>query len=244
VLLAPTAWQADIATDNIFVGRVSSFDRGNFGDPLRDYLAHTSVPMRPISLDAVAMALRKNELHVSDVSGDVYALQAATKVRIQEVAQGTAQVHAVATDPYRDEASWTLALQHAGIVALGARPIASTPTSWTYRVPAPHGLAALVEKLRASKLFAAKASEIRVTREGTWSQLSLDGDDLLLGEAVPGYQIESVEVGVPPLLAKNAILIDTTEKPSAYWYVPLILVALAAFASIFALALIQNIRRR
>ncbi len=243
VLLPPTPWTADHATNDVYRGRLSRLADMDFHDALVAHVASGTIALRPIALEQVQTALSKSLMEVSDVSGDHFTVKATTEVQIQEVATEMVRVHAVSSDPYKDEASWVLALQNAGLLLEETSPISSTPNSWTFHVPAPDGLAAVSTKLRDSKLFAAEATEIRNTREGTWSELGLDGEDIVLGNPVSGFHTEQVAVASAPLVASDAFLLDTTEKPGTYWYVIIIVLGLAAIALLFAAALYQTLRR-
>ncbi len=244
LLLPTTAWNAKDATNEVYQGRLSRLADMDFHDALKAHVAKGTVAMRPIALSEVRKALNATSLEVLDVSGDRFLLQPTTAVQITETATDRVRILAVSTDPYRDEASWSLALQSAGILPGEIAPVSSTTTSWTFDVPAPHGAADITAKLRAAKLFAAQATEIRSTRTGTWSELGMDGDDILLGNAKPGFRTQSLLVSAPPLVATGAFLLDTTEEPGTYWYVIIIVLLLAAFALLFATALFQSIRRR
>ena len=244
LLLPTTAWNAKAATDEVYQGRISRLADMNFHDSLKSHVSKGTVALRPISLAEVRQALAANTLEVADVSGDGFIVQPTTAVQISEIASNRVRILAVATDPYRDEASWSLALQSAGILPAETAPVSSTTTSWTFDVPAPLGASDITAKLRAAKLFAAQAAEIRSTRRGIWSELGVDGDDVILGNAKPGFRTQSVSVSAPPLVASGAFLLDTTEEPGTYWYVIMIVLALAAFALLFATALFQTIRRR
>jgi hypothetical protein len=244
LLLPPTAWNAEGATNEVYQGRVSRLADMNFHDTLKGHVAKGTIAMRPIALAEVRKALGAKTLEVADVSGDRFLLQATTKIQIAETAINRVRILAVATDPYQDEASWSLALQSAGILPSETAPVSSTTTSWTFDVPAPLGAKDITAKLRAAKLHAAQAAEIRSTRTGSWSELGIDGEDIILGNAKPGFRTQSVLVSAPPLVANGAFLLDTTEKPGTYWYVIIIILALAAFAMLFASALLQTIRRR
>ncbi len=244
ILIPATPWTADHATNNVYQGRLSRLADMDFHDVLVAHVGSGTIALRPIALDEVQTTLSKSLMEVSDVSGDRFVVKATTEVQIQEVATGLVRVHAVSSDPYQDEASWVLALQNAGLLLEETSPISSTPNSWTFHVPAPNGLAAVTAKLRVSRLFAAEATEIRNTREGTWSELALDGEDIVLGNLVSGFRTERVAIASAPLVATNAFLLDTTEHPETYWYVIIIVLGLAAIALLFAAALYQTIRRK
>ncbi|MCP4444043.1 MAG: hypothetical protein GY811_01695 [Myxococcales bacterium] len=243
LLLPATPWTAEDATNEVYRGRLQRLSDTNFDEALRSHVADGTVAIRPIPLDSLRGALSSGANDVLDVSGDRFTLASTTAVQIEEVATDLVRVVAVSTDPYRDETSWSLALQNAGVLPPETAPVSSNPDTWTFDVPAPQGLAEIKAKLRASKLFAAQASEIRSMRRGIWSELSLDGDDVLLSNARPGYHTVRVAVSAPPLVASGAFVLDTTEEPNTYWYVIIIVLALAAFALLFALGLYRTIRR-
>ncbi len=244
VLLSETAWGADGDTSERYRGRLSRLSDMSFADTLRSHVKKGTVAMRPIALDEIRRAIGEKSSEVADVSGDRFVLSAATDVHIAETATDRVRLLAVSSEPYVDEASWSFALESAGLLPQGTAPVSTTPTSWTFDVPAPNGLAGVTATLREAKLFAAKASEIRNTREGTWGELSLDGGDVLLGKARPGFRTLSVAVRAAPVVGSGAYLLDTTEKPGDYWYVIIIVLGLFAIALVFAAALAQAIRRR
>ncbi len=243
LLMPATAWGAKPATSEVYRGRLTRLSDLEFHDTLKSHVAKGTVAMRPIGLAEVHKALTSTAFEVRDVAGDRFKLSETTPVVIEEVASNRVRILAVSTDPYRDEVGWTLALQNAGVLPAESASVSSSPSSWTFDVPAPNGLADITAKLRANKLFAAKATEIRNTRRGVWGDLSVDGDDVVLGNAKPGFRTQSVAVSAPPLVANGAFLLDTTEEPGAYWYVIIIVLALAAFALLFGSALFQTIRR-
>lgn len=242
LLLPTTAWGIQHPDGELYRGRLSRLSDMSFHDSLRSHVAKGTVALRPIPLSEVRTALSESSLDVADVSGDRYRVGADTVVLIEEVAANRVRILAVATDPYRDEASWILALQNAGVLPAGGAPVSSSPSSWTFDVPAPGGLAEISEKLRSARLFAAQASEIRESRRGKWSELELDGDDIVLGQAKPGFRTQTVALSAPPLVAKGAFLLDTTEEPGSYWYVLIIVLALAAAALLFGSGLYRTIR--
>ena len=94
----------------------------------------------------------------------------------------------------------------------------------------------------ATRLFAASASEVTVTREGKWSELSLDGNDILLGKARVGFGVRRISLGLAPSLSADAYVLNTTEVPDTYWYVPLLVLILGIFGMIFAFGLYRKLR--
>lgn len=242
ILLHASPWNATRQTDEHFQGRLTSLSDTDFEEALEEYLRDSHLP-RPIALSEIRNALAKGTNTVRDVAGDVFRVTPDTLVRFNESATKSARILAVSTDRYRDEAAWSLALQGAGILPAGSPgAISSTTHSWTFDVPAPLGFKDIEAKIVQAKLFAATVSEISETREGTWAELSLDQDDILLGNPHMGYQVQSIALGVSPQLATSVYVLNTTEEPETYWYLPLLFGLIAAFALLFAFGLYRRFR--
>jgi hypothetical protein len=195
--------------------------------------------MRAIPLAKIRTALQTNAAVVADVSGDVYQVHPETALHYEEVATDQVRVIAVSTDPYNNEASWQLALQNAGILPPGNQAVSSDPNSWTFDVPGQ--LKDVQDKLVAAKLFAAKAIELTSVRSGTWSELSLDQDDILLKEARVGFRATHIALALAPDIPAEAYVLNTTEKPETFWFVPLLFGFIALLGLIFAFGLYKRL---
>ena len=247
LLLEASPWNESARTDERYRGRLTRLADLDFEEPLQSYFSSGQHIPRPIRLSEIRTALQSNAGSVHDASGDLFSVKADTAVRFKEVDVKRIRILAVSTDPYDDEAGWSLALQNAGImqaggVQAGSGAVSSTPNSWTFDVTVPGGLQEVQSKLASAKLFAAKASEISAARAGTWSQLSLDGDDILLGKARVGFKVRSISLEVAPTLDANAYVLNTTEVPGTYWYVPILFFALAGLGMLFAFGLYRRLR--
>jgi hypothetical protein len=240
LLLQASPWNETPRTDELYQGRLTKLADLGYDEPLDAYFKTGKFPARPIALAEVRSALQSKSAQVQDAGGDRLSVDANTYVRFNEVAVNKVRILAVSTDPYKDEAGWSLALQNAGIVQGEMAAVSSTPNTWTFDVAG--SLEEVTEKLRAARLFAASASPIATTREGTWSQLSLDGEDILLGKAQVGFRAEHIDLGVRPALDANAYVLNTTEEPGTYWYVMLLVLLLGGMGLLFGFGLYRRLR--
>ncbi len=242
LLLPATPWTGPHGTDERYRGRLTRVRDLSFYNTLKSYIRAAHNVPRPIPLSEVTAALANSSTSVRDIAGEEVHIEASTYVRVHEVANQRARVYAVSTDPYDNEAAWRLALEGAGILPPETAAVSSDPGSWTFEVPAPQGVAGIREKLVQAKLFAASADEIASTREGTWAELSLDGDELVLGKPQLGFQIQRIFVGASLVLASDAFVLNTTEEPGTYWYALALVLILAFFALLFAFGLYRSRR--
>lgn len=242
LLLPPSPWAEPHQTSERYRGRLMRIDAMDFSDALRSYFKQGNNVPRPIALSEVRKALASHATSLHDIAGDTLRVEASSYVRVHEVAAERAWVHAVSTDPYDNEAAWRLALEGAGILPHESVAVSSDTGSWTFEVPAPDGVEGVRRKLVEARLFAASADEIANTREGTWSELALDGEDILLGKPQLGFRAEQVSVGATIDLPADAFLLNTTETPETYWYVPVLALVLAGFILLFAFGLYRSSR--
>ena len=241
ILLEASPWNEEVRSDERYRGRLMRMDDLGFDEPLKLRFKSGELVPRPIALSEIREALKTKSGMVHDAAGDALKVSADTYVRYKEIAPERVRILAVSTDPYKDEAGWILALQSAGILSARSA-VSNTGDSWTFDVTAAGGLAEVKQKLKAARLFAASASEVSGTREGRWSDLSLDGDDILMGQARVGFEAKLISLGLAPTIDSNAYVLNTTEEPETYWYVPVLVFALGALGLLFAFGLYRKMR--
>lgn len=241
ILLEASPWNEEVRSDERYRGRLMRMDDLGFDQPVKLRFKSGHLVPRPIALSEIREALKSKSGIVHDAAGDAFSISPDTYVRYKDIAPETVRVLAVSTDPYKDEAGWKLALENAGIQSVGAA-VSNTTDSWTFDVTATGGLAEVVQKLKAARLFAASASEVSGTREGRWSELSLDGEDIIMGEARVGFVANMISLGLAPTVDTNAYVLNTTEVPETYWYVPILFFALGALGLLFAFGLYRKMR--
>jgi hypothetical protein len=242
ILIEASPWNEEVRTDERYRGRLMRLDDLGYDEAIRARIKTGLLVPRPIALSEIREALRSTSGEVHDASGDSFPVGPGTSLRYQEIAADTVRILAVSTDPYNDEAGWRLALQSAGILNENVGAVSSTTDSWTFDVKATGGLAEVNEKLVAARLFAASISEVTKTREGKWSDLSLDGEDILMGEARVGFVASNITLGLAPRIDANAYVLNTTEEPETYWYVPALVLMLAGLGFLFAFGLYRRMR--
>lgn len=240
LLLPASPWTGPHVTSENYRGRLMRLADMDFATTLRSYFREGNNVPRPIALSEVRNALASGAMTVRNVAGDTLTVHPDTFVRVHEVAENRARVYAVSTDPYDNEAAWRLALEGAGILPSDTAAVSSDTGSWTFEVPAPEGVEAIREKLVQARLFAASADEIGKTREGTWSELSLEGQDIMLGQPERGFKTQHIAVGAALELPEGAFLLSTTEEPGTYWYVLALVLLLAFFILLFTFGLYRS----
>ena len=76
------------------------------------------------------------------------------------------------------------------------------------------------------------------------SELRLDGDTLMIGarDKAPWARVTAVGVPAPVNIGDDAFLLVEGETPSQFWWAPLVLALLAAFAAFNVWYLVRAIR--
>lgn len=240
LLLEASPWNEEARTDERYRGRLTRLSSVDFSEALQTRLKSSKQIPRPIALSEIRNALQNKTKQVHDGAGDRFELHADTVVSLKETATNRTRIVAVTTDSYKDEDGWRLALQNANLLQIGSQAISSTPSSWTFDVEGQ--VQEVSDKLVVAKLFAAKAMLIETTRVGRWSELALDGDDILLGQARVGFHTSGLALGLAPQLHGQSYVLNTTETPDTYWYVPLLFSVLALFGLLFAFAFYRRVR--
>ncbi len=248
VMVHATPWNETIVANERYQGRLVKISDMDFEDELQaHYKAGNSIP-RIIAKSEVRKALKNKTNSIADASGEVFSVTASTPVVFQEISTRKVQILASSSADYTDENMWKLALANAGFFEgaseMDRAAVGNTTDTWTFEVPAPAGLADVQERLVEAKLFAAKASAITQVRKGTWSQLLLDDDDILLEKARLGFGLERISIAVPMQISPDAYILITTETPHTYWYMALLASVLAFFSLLFAFGIYQHIQRR
>jgi len=226
--------------DNRIVGRVRRLDRLAFADELARFRAEQD----PIPRIVFPEALR-GSLPLTDALGTTLAAPPDARVVAVEQVAGVALVTVIQTEQIFDGAVAERALVAAGILPAGTSPVAADDASWTFEVPAPEGPAAVVEKLRAGKIYGATAVAKVTRHEGTAAQLAVDGSSLSIGGVrVPLGSLERLiyYVRLPDRPAAESWVVLAGDSPEAYWYVKFVYGALGLLAVFVAFSLLRWFR--
>ncbi|MBL4632777.1 MAG: hypothetical protein JKY56_02835 [Kofleriaceae bacterium] len=247
IFVHPTPWTEEIRTDERYRGRLSRLSDQSFYDEMRSYYRSGKSVPRPMATSEVRKTLKSGAKEIRDLSGESFALTDDTVVRVQETSISKVRIVCNAAAVYIDEPTWRIALQAAGFFEganlLDQTAVSHTVDSWTFEVPLRSGLEEIERMLTDDKLFAAKAEEIVVARSGTWKQLSLDGEEILMGKSQTGYTLKSIELGLAIEIPADAYIINSTESPDTYWYMLALVLLLVGFAAIFIFGFVANLRR-
>lgn len=247
IVVHPTPWTEDIRTDERYQGRLSRISDQSFYDPIREYYNSKTIVARPIAIEEVRKSLSAKSPRILDLAGESFEISANNTVRFLERSTSKVRVIANAGANYINEETWRIALENAGLFE-GANPIdrtavSHTTDSWTFELPLRSGIVEIEEMLTSARLFAAKAEEIVATRTGTWAELSLDGDEVVMGKAKPGFELKSIALGLAMEINADTYVLNTTENPQTYWYMLALVLFLAAIAAIFIFGIVATLRR-
>lgn len=245
LLLGGNAWVAGIQYEEVYRGRLRALNALPFAEDVREYVARRGRTPRFVTPQAVKDGLSQGAAVLVEPAGDTIAVAADTPVRIYETVADQARIMVVPTDRHPSAAEWTTELATLGLVPQGAAPEPGNGDSWVYVASVPGGLAAVQTILGNAKLFSARAEAIRAEHETTWGALSASPDALAygVGAAIPWSSISWIAVMVPRQVPAGAMVLLTEERPDTYWYVLPLVIGMAAFALLFAWALVRSLRR-
>jgi hypothetical protein len=228
-------WDAAAAYDEVYRGRVKRLGDLPFYDDLVAHLETMPAVPRGVEVSEAQTAHESKAAEVKDIGGDVIKLAPTTPLTISERVKGQVNVTAFRTDTQPNEAAWRAALEAGGIISPGAELVSSSKDTWTFRVGSPEGADSVAARLVAAKLLAARAEPFDRTHRTTWGQVA--------ALAVPWDSIIAIAVETRRTAPADARVIVTTEHPGDYWYLIPVYLLFAAFALLFAWALVRTLRR-
>jgi hypothetical protein len=242
IALPGDPWQP--AIDGRYRGRLHPASAGPLGAALREDL-ETPQP-RFVAGDALAKARLASATgaELTTVEGNAIHADASTPVEIDVVDPGAARVVVTFTEKYKDAKAWTDALAAAGVIAPGAAPSESLDGGAAWLVRTPDAVATSEGKLEKAELWATRVDPVTVSRKATWKELGATPSELTIGDAkLPWSAVDVAALWLPRPLPDGAYVLVVDEKPSDYWAVKPLYVALAVIGLLFAWALWRAIRR-
>jgi hypothetical protein len=139
-----------------------------------------------------------------------------------------------------DADAWTAALKAVGLV-----PTATAPGKDQARFEIAQPVSVVAAKLKKKSLLAARVEAIPKHYTTTWGALraSPPAGFVIGGTTIPDAQLDLAGLYVGRAVPSGAYALITEERPTDYWYVLPITVAVAAIGLIFAWALVRAVRR-
>jgi hypothetical protein len=242
IALPGDPWQPSI--DGRYRGRLHAASAGPLGKALRDYLE------APQPRFVAGLALAKARLasasgaDLQTVDGAKIHADATTPVEIDVVDPGAARVVVTFTEKYKDVKAWTDALAAAGVIAPGTAPGESLDGGAAWLVRAPDAVTATEAKLEQAELWATRVDPVTVSRKATWKDLGATPSELTIGDAkLPWSAVDVAALWVPRPVPDGAYVLVVDEKPSDYWAVKPLYIALGVIGLLFLWALVRAVRR-
>ena len=221
-----------------WTGRLRRFDAMPYAESLRHYYTTETQVTRYLALDALKATLSGGQGELRDRMGEPVAVGDGQKLVVDVAFPGELKVW-LSKDKFPSLADAKHELDRMG---LAPSPGQETPDEFLFLVPMPDARKnEIVGKLSDRELaFQPRQERYTVTR----AQLRLDGDTLVIGDQAKAAWANVVAVGVPApvTIGPDAFVLVEGEAPGQYWWAPLILALLVAFAAFNVWYLVRAIR--
>lgn len=220
-------------------GRLRRFDAMPYAASLRKYYATETEVTRYLDLGALEAALAGGgDVQLRDRMGEPLAVAANQNVVVDVAYPGELKVYLS-----KDKLPSLADARHE-LDRLGLSPSAGEETKdeFVFVVPMPEARKnEIVGKLSDKEMpFQPREERYTVTR----GELRLDGETLQIGgrAKAPWAQVKAVGVPSPVEIGDGAFVLVEGEAPSQYWWAPLVLALLVAFAAFNVWYLVRAIR--
>lgn len=242
VMVDGSSWSGEVAYNEVYVGRVRRLGDLTFHDALARELATRGATPRFFTTDALLAAVSAGQSTIKDPTGEQVALAANQVVEFDVGVANRAAVEVVSTDRHRTAEDWKAALIEAGLVDASATPTQAGEGAWTFQISGQEAVTRTTEKLETLRLLSARVVPVTERVATTFAELKVAGAGLVTnGRTITAADAAWVNLPMPRTARADAVVIDTTDKPEHYWYVLPLFLMLAAFALLFAWALIRAV---
>lgn len=236
-----------------YVGRLRRVGDLPFGSVLD---THTKAHPRPAFATTANLRAAFATGQLTTVSGDQLRIADSDRVAFDVVDPGRALLVATLTGkrdpstedpghgPLTDGALWIAELAKHGIPATATAPGPADAVIGQVRLEAAMSVADVEKKLEAAKLWAARVERVTQHHETTWGALraSPAGGLAVDGRTIPDAHVDLVGLFVQRGVPRDAFVLLTEERPTDYWHVTPITIALAVIGLLFAWALVRALR--
>lgn len=220
-------------------GRLRRFDAMPYAPSLRKYYGTETEVTRYLALDALKAALVSGgDVQLRDRMGEPLAVASDQSVVVDVDYPGQLKVY------LSKEKLPSLADARHELDRMGLTPSAGEETKdeFAFVVPMPEARKNEIVGKLSDKEFAFQPRQERYTVKR--GELRLDGDTLQIGPSTkaPWAQIVAVGVPAPVEIGPDAFILVEGEAPGQFWWAPLILALLVAFAAFNVWYLVRAIR--
>ncbi|MGZ3429268.1 MAG: hypothetical protein ACXVCV_21600, partial [Polyangia bacterium] len=236
VRAAETGDRSDIA--DRWTGRLRRFDAMSYAPSLRHYYATETEVTRNLALDGLKTQLKGGAADLRDRMGESITVGSDQTVVVTVDYPGELKVY-LGKDRFPSLADARHELDRMGLSPSSGE---ETKDEFVFVVPMPEARKNdIVGKLSDKELaFQPHEERFNVKR----SELKLDGETLQIGARAkaPWSQVQAVGVPAPVQIGGDAYILLEGEAPSQFWWAPLILALLIAFAAFNVWYLVRAIR--
>ena len=220
-------------------GRLRRFDAMPYAPSLRKYYGTETEVTRYLALDALKAALSGGgNVQLRDRMGEPLTVAPGQNVVVDVAYPGELKVYLS-----KDKLPSLSDARHE-LDRMGLSPSAGEETKdeFAFIVPMPEARKNEIVGKLSDKELAFQPHEERYTV--TRGELRLDGDTLQIGRRMkaPWTQIVAVGVPAPVEIGPDAFILVEGEAPAQFWWAPLILALLVAFAAFNVWYLVRAIR--
>jgi hypothetical protein len=242
VALPGDGWEP--AIDGRYWGRLHRFDSGPMGPALRD-AAEAPQPRFVTGAELRrALATGKTGGNLAAITGPAITATGDTPIELDVIDPNAALVVTTYIERLKGASEWTDALAKAGVIAPGTAPATTGTDHAAWEVHGPAAVADAEKKLQAAQLWATRVDPVTVQKKAAWSQVASAGDQITIdGATLPWSAVDVAALWVARPLPDGAYVLVVDEKPSDYWAVKPLYIALAVLGLLFAWALWRAVRR-
>jgi hypothetical protein len=236
-----------------WTGRLRRFDKLPYGAALRKYYAAETQVTRYLDLDALKNVLLGAAAELRDRTGGPIAVGADEPLVVDVDVPGELKVY-LTKDKFPSLADARHELEK---MQLGPSPGEETKEEYVFVVPLPDARKnEIVDKLSAREIaFQPRQERYNATRAqlrfeaGAESHAEVAQSQpaalVIIGKTrVPWAHVKAVGLPSPMNVDGDAFLLIEDDAPSSYWWAPLLLALLAAFAAFNVWYLVRTLRSR
>lgn len=220
-----------------WTGRLRAFDKLTYGAALRKYYATETEVTRYLDLASLKAALSTGG-ELRDRAGAPMTVAGDASLVVDVEYPGELKVY-LTKDKFPSLAD---ARHELDKMQLAPSPGEDTKDEFVFVVPMPDARKnEIIDKLSAREIaFQPREERFQAAR----SQLKLDGDALVAGKnRVPWARLKAVGLPAPLVVDADAYMLIEDDAPSAYWWAPLLVAMLVAFAVFNVWYLARTLRR-
>jgi hypothetical protein len=225
-----------------WTGRLRHFDAMSYAGSLRHYYATETEVTRYLALDALKAALLSGAADLRDRMGQPLGVASDQKVVVDVVYPGELKVY-LSKDKLPSLADARHELDRLGLTPSAGE---ETKDEFVFIVPMPDARKNEIIGKLSDKEMAFQPHEERLTVPFSRLREAYKGDELVFNCDEPlklrWAQVKAVGVPAPVTIGSDAFMLLEGDAPAQYWWAPLLLALLVAFAAFNVWYLVRAIR--